>query len=63
MPVSNIKTVLSVGVARTAAFSEMNRFTKKSVFFKIKLGIDACLKCHNGAFSEILRVTDRQTDR
>ena len=36
MPVSNIKTVLSMSVAPTAAFSEgMNRFTQKSVFFKM----------------------------
>ena len=54
MPVSNIKTALSVSVTQTAAFSEgMNRFNL--------LGIDACLRCHNVAFSEILRVTDRQT--
>ena len=35
MPVSNIKTVLSVSVAGIAAFSEgMNRFTQKWVFLR-----------------------------
>ena len=61
MPVSNIKAVLPVSVAQTAAFSEgMNRFTQKSKHNLV--GIDACLKCDNGTFSEILGVTDKQTD-
>ena len=54
--------------AMTVAFSErMNRLHRNQFFMTNKhylLGIDACFECHNnGAFSKILQVTNRQTDK